>query len=340
MNKKIYTVSGLVVVAAIALVGYRIFHVPDGGQEQPSASITPTPDQRKPSLSGQLVSEDIAGRPLVAVMVENHVDARPQTGLSQAEVVWETVAEGGITRYLALFQKEVATVGPVRSARDYYAQIANGFGGVYVHVGGSPEALQQLATGTYPRVVDVNEFYQGELFDRIKARVAPHNAYARMTAIRDRFAGKAPGARAAFAFQDGLVAAGGAATVVRIDFSLPSYAATFTYDAERGGYVRSVAGVPDVDAGNNMQLVPKTVVVEMVRVTPVPGDEKGRVDIAAVGSGAAYFFRNGTVTTGTWKRTAGQAAVYTDGAGVPVSFAPGQIWIAAVPDDGERVRWQ
>lgn len=331
-------VGGMALLLGAGLAAYAAFHQPPAEQQQVSA--TPTPDQRRPSLDGELVDGSVATRPLIAVMVENHVDARPQTGLSKAEVVWETVAEGGITRYLALFQKDVGVVGPVRSARDYYAQIANGFGAVYVHVGGSPEALQQLAAGTYPRLVDVNEFYQGELFDRIKTRVAPHNAYAQMSAIRDRFAGKAPAMRAAFAFQNDLRASGDPATAVRIDFSLPSYAAAFTYDAGRGVYLRSVAGVRDVNAADNAQLAPKTVIVEMVHVTPVPGDEKGRVDIAAMGSGTAYFFRNGTVTTGTWKRAAGQTAAYADRAGVPVSFAPGQIWIAAVPDDGERVHWQ
>ncbi|MBP9686933.1 MAG: DUF3048 domain-containing protein [Candidatus Doudnabacteria bacterium] len=340
MSKKIYTISGLVMVLAIGLVLYRIFAVSDSVKTEQLTVVAPTPDERKSSLSGELVSAEIAARPLVALMVENHVDARPQTGLSFAEIVWEAVAEGGITRYVALFQKDVATVGPVRSARDYFAQVANGYGGIYAHVGGSPEVLTQLAQGRYSRLVDVNEFYQGDLFDRISSRTAPHNAYARVGDIRARYAVQAVTAPSAYSFTANPTQVGIPATRIRVDFSVPSYEVMFEYDRMRDAYARVVAGEKDVDRATASQLAPRTVIVELVRVTPIAGDDKGRVDVAVLGSGIAYIFQNGLVTKGTWMRKAGQPAEYADAAGTPVMFAPGQLWIAAVPDDGSRIEWE
>lgn len=305
------------------------------------ASPTPTADMRMPSVSGQLVAPDIAKRRPIIVMVENHPDARPQTGLSKAELVYETVAEGGITRYVAVFQQPLELVGPVRSARDYFADIANGIGGVYAHVGGSPEVLSNITQGAYAHILDLNEFFQGTYFLRDTKRVAPHNAYAKMNAIAEDKLDAAPaGTEKVFTFGTVPTTAGESATQIHIDFSLPSFEVGFTYDANSRTYARQVAGKPDVDALGRTPLSPRSVIVEEVSVTPVPGDDKLRVDVGVIGSGKAYFFQNGRVMVGTWSRQRGKPAVYKSQTGAEVVFEPGQVWIAGVPDDGvARVDW-
>ena len=114
---------------------------------------------------------------VLGVMIDNFSDARPQYGLTEAMIVYEALAEGGITRFLAIFSEKqtVEMVGPVRSARPYYLDWLDEYGGaMYMHVGGSPEALELI--DKY-EVFDINEFYRGWYFWRSTNRTAPHNTY-------------------------------------------------------------------------------------------------------------------------------------------------------------------
>ncbi len=337
---KIWTIGGVVLLlAALILTAWRLWP----HHEQKGNSAT-QPEQTKPKLSatisGQLVVPEIAERRPMAVMVENHPDARPQGGLSQAEVVYEMVAEGGITRYVAIFQQDAEAIGPVRSARDYFAELADSWGAVYAHVGGSPEALEQIKNGVYKNLTDINEFYQGNYFTRIKTRVAPHNTYISTSklleyeAVIDKVPTIPP---QPFTFTDTAVVAPEIASSVAIDFSLPSYKVLFTYDSATQKYLRSVAGKADADAVTKSQLAPKTVIVQETDINPIPGDDKFRVNLRTTGTGKAYIFQNGGVTTAAWKREPGKPTQYLDMQNNPISFMPGQFWIALVSKDNSAV---
>ena len=112
----------------------------------------------------------------IAIMVNNHPKARPQSGLSKADMVYEVLAEGEITRFLAVYQSEMPEqVGPIRSARGYYVELAKGFNSIYIAHGYSPEAQQMLSSGY---VDNLNgQQYDGTLFQRSNERNAPHNSY-------------------------------------------------------------------------------------------------------------------------------------------------------------------
>ncbi len=338
-STRIYVICGIIVLGSAGLVAFRVLRVP--AIQQAGVNKTEEVKQAPTSatLSGRMVAPEIAERVPIAVMIENHPDARPQSGLGSAEVVWEAEAEGGITRYVALFQDGNELVGPVRSARDYFATVANGFGGVYAHVGGSPEVLDQLSAGKYKKLVDVNEFYSADLFTRVTTRTAPHNAYAKLASIREA---KARGAYVAnaFTFSDQAVTTGESTREVRIDFSLPAFAVTFVYNTQTNSYDRYIAGKKDIDALTQKIVSPRTVIVEEVDVTEVAGDDKGRVDIQVTGTGEAYIFQSGMVTKGTWVRKAGEVAQYIDSTGKPVVLQPGQVWISAVSADKlNAVKW-
>ena len=122
---------------------------------------------------GSKVSTDTRA---VAVMINNHPKARPQSGLTKADIVYEILAEGDITRFLAVFQSEKpANIGPVRSARDYYIYLAKGLNALYIAHGYSPEA-KEILNGNY--IDNLNGMvYDGTLFKRSKTRRAPHNSY-------------------------------------------------------------------------------------------------------------------------------------------------------------------
>ncbi|GIW49783.1 MAG: hypothetical protein KatS3mg080_0394 [Anoxybacillus sp.] len=126
-------------------------------------------------LTGMPANEKTMQR-AVAVMINNYPAARPQSGLHKADIVYEVLAEGDITRLLAIYQSEQPDViGPVRSARDYFIQLSNGFHALYVCHGWSPEAQKLLKSGAADYVNGL--FYDGTLFWRDRTRKAPHNSY-------------------------------------------------------------------------------------------------------------------------------------------------------------------
>jgi len=124
--------------------------------------------------------------PIFAVQVENMVDARPLSGISKANLVYEAISEAGITRLLALYVKDnsVSEIGPVRSARPYYIDWASEYGALYAHSGGSPEALRVVSDYD---VLDLNEFSNGKYFWRSKSRYAPHNLYTSVELLGEAF---------------------------------------------------------------------------------------------------------------------------------------------------------
>src|SRR3989344_6912600 len=153
MNKRL-----AIAIAAIAVLGAAAFLTlkpsPPTQVEESEHGIEP---QKYEAINGIYVEEIVSTLRPLAVMVENHPDARPQSGLSEADIVYETLAEGGITRFLVLFQSRAANeIGSVRSARDYFAEIANEWGALYAHVGGSNEVIANLKKGIYENLDDAN----------------------------------------------------------------------------------------------------------------------------------------------------------------------------------------
>lgn len=141
--------------------------------EQPSES--PAEEKQMFPLTGLPTEGDIDQR-VVSVMINNHPKARPQSGLHQADIVYEVLAEGDITRFLALYQSELPErVGPVRSAREYYIDLSDGYHALYVCHGWSPEAKTRLEQGNTDYLNGL--FYDGTLFQRVSFRKAPHNSY-------------------------------------------------------------------------------------------------------------------------------------------------------------------
>jgi hypothetical protein len=321
-----------------------------GGIDNPLPNIEVTSEQTptSASINGILVSETIAERRPVAIMVENHPDSRPQSGLSEADIVYEAIAEGGITRFLALYQtQESEHIGPIRSARDYYASIANDYGALYVHVGGSDEVLAQLSQGYYKNLVDLNQFFNGGYFERIKTRVAPHNVYTSIATLRSYLRDKKLKETVDLdtgLFKEDSSAQGSAITAARIGivFSTPNFTVTYTYDQATNTYKRLIANKIDIDASNDKQLTAKTVIVQFVAMQAVAGDDKARNDLVLTGQGQAIIFQDGTITRARWKKTNNEKTQYVDETGNQISFNRGQQWIELVPNDSPstRVTWK
>jgi hypothetical protein len=279
----------------------------------------------------------------LAVMVENSPDARPATGLDKAQVVYEALAEGGISRFMAIYMltpdfKESAPVdviGPVRSTRHYFVYTAAEYNATLVHVGASPIGYAALsATG----IRNVNESAGDPGIWRSARRYPPHNAY---TATDDAFDAAAtlgpggPGSWGPLVFKDpSFPAQAPAATTIRIRYPpIGWYDVAYTWDPDTNTYPRVMDGLVHRDGLTGDQLAARNIVVQVVPDQVI--DREGRLDLAQVGQGPAYYFLDGMVMLGTWtKADFGSRTVFWDTAGNLVRLnAIGTTWIQLIPSE-------
>jgi len=292
------------------------------------------------TLSGLPVTPSINLRPVTAVMVENSTDARPQSGLDQASVVFEAVAEGGITRFMAVYQDSLpAYIGPVRSARPYYVSWALGFDASYAHVGGSAEGLHDIQAWG---VKDLDQFYNDSAYQRITSRYAPHNVYTGFPQLTTLEQAKGYTSSKFTGFPRKADATTPSPKASKIDFSISGsdYDAHFDYLPSTNSYSRSQAGAPHMVVDQNgvqKQITPKVVIAMVVSLGQGALDASNAYysDYTTVGSGQAFVFQDGDVTLGTWAKTANSAQIsFTDSSGNVLKLNAGKTWITAVSDAG------
>ncbi len=301
----------------------------------------PTPVLVPAPLTGRLVPPEVAARRPIAVMIDDQRAARPQSGFTDASVVWQAPAEGGIPRYMLVFQEgDPPSVGPVRSARQYFIDWAAEWRAVYVHVGGSPQALSTLAAKGAGQVVwnadEIRWGSGGHYLWRIMQRPAPHNVYTSGDRLREL-------AAAVGATDELLVASWTFApdapiadrpTGGSIAFAYPENAIQYAYDRATNSYLRSVTGEqPQVDAGTGAPVAPKNVVIMLMRFGPLndANPEKKRLEALDVGAGPAWIATNGRTIQGTWRKDSLTALTrFFDAAGDPVTLTIGQTFVQVV----------
>jgi hypothetical protein len=302
----------------------------------PSRTPVPTPVLVPDPLTGRLVTPVVAARHPIAVMIDDLFPARPQSGLSAASIVWQAPAEGGIPRYMAIFQDRIPrAVGPVRSARYYFIAWAAQWRSVYAHAGGSPQALQTLsAEGRGQLVYNADQFKWGNTyFHRIASRSAPHNLYtdgASLWRLAARIGATNQPIQPAWTFApDAPLAArpiGG-----RIAVAYPANAIVYRYDRATNTYLRSVTGErAETDAATGTRIAPKNVIVMRVSFGPLNDSEpaKGRLEAKVVGSGQAWIATDGRTIAGTWRKTSLTGPIqFFDATGQPVTLTVGQTFI-------------
>lgn len=287
-------------------------------------------------LTSEAVTEEVATRRPLAVMVENFKTVRPQSGLSFADIVWEAPSEGGVTRFLAIFQKGLpARLGPVRSARPYFIDWAREFGAIYAHSGGSPEALDEIAKGVQG-LQDANEFFYGPAYWRDDTLSAPHNLFTDAVKFYDYAQERTWRVTAenltpfviipATAENDGV-----AASEIIVPYVPLDYDVMWNYDAEARVYIRSMDGDKHIDKTTGGALQTKNLIVMFTDVTPILRDPELRVNITTVGQGTAYLFVNGQMYKGLWQKLTSASStkfVYEDGEPLPLQV--GNTWISVM----------
>lgn len=335
-------IVGIILVAAAGATAYAILIQP-----VPKVATVVTPTAKpKPAvkyyslLDGTQVADTAAQTaPVTAIMIENSPDARPQSGLKQAQVVYEAIAEGGITRFLCLYQQsKPQLIGPVRSLRMYYLDWAAPYQASIVHVGGSYYSLQEVRNGNY-RNIDIE--YHGGASWRASDRYAPHNVYTsfdKLDALNNSL-GYTKSDVTSFARADGKTAATQNATAIDITVSSALYNSHYTYDAATNTYARSQGGAAHTDREQG-QITPSVIVALHVNMAKVMEDGY-REDITTTGSGKATVFQNGTATEATWSKADRMSPLALTGAdGKALTLSRGQTWLVAVPNSGGGVTWQ
>lgn len=324
-------------IAALALAGCassapREVATPAGGP----TTVAPAP-QAVPTwpLTGVPV-EDAEERPAVAVKVENTAMARPQTGLEEADVVWEEMVEGGLTRFNAVFHSRLPeVVGPIRSLRPMDAGIAAPLGGPQVISGGQPLFLGSVQDAGV-QLVSHDAGHAG--FFRSPDRRAPHNLYGRLSELLAQAEATEPPPEqftfAAAAEEATAVLEGEPATALRLSF--PQTSPGWTWDAGAARWLRDEDGEPAVSAAGDV-LGAENVVVMRVEVVASEGrDQSGDAvpETVMTGTGEALVASGGRVVPATWAKAAlADPVTLTAADDEDVALAPGTTWVELVPVD-------
>jgi hypothetical protein len=277
----------------------------------------------------------VLGRPALAVKIDNVEAARPQAGIIEADVVWEEMVEGGLTRFLAVYHStDPSVVGPVRSARMTDIPLLMPLANPLFSWSGSNAAFADLLRTT--AIVDVGVDAEPGLYVRNGDRQAPSNLYASPVDLRALTPSTAQSPRPMFSFAlNGEPLGDGAHTVSGVDVDFGSTEVTFRWTATKAGWERTQNGTPHLDDQGEV-VSPQNVVVQFVPyiLTDVRDSNGARVPQADIvqGQGEAWMLSGGQVIEGTWyKDNVTVASVFLDRNGERVLTAPGRTWILLVP---------
>ncbi|MDQ4070254.1 MAG: DUF3048 domain-containing protein [Actinomycetota bacterium] len=301
----------------------------DGG-DRPVPAPTTTLPPIAPLTGLPLTEQARLARPALVVKIENAPASRPQSGLDAADVVFEEIVEGGITRFLAVFHStDAELIGPVRSLRPSDPDVAAAFGGLFAYSGGIPSFIEGLRRAPGITDVGVDRLDEGpdKPYTRRPGRPAPNNLY---TSTSKLYAAAPSGTRPPGRFNDFLPAdeaftAGGAMPATSLTTSVGTTIVNFEYDAGSKTYRRTglVEGAGTVAAAN--------VIVQLTSYTETDETDLTGATVekaSTVGSGDAVILSGGMAVRGRWSKSSATAyTTYTDANGAPIRLSPGRTWV-------------
>jgi len=331
-RKQWLIVSGVALLLIGGSVAGWYFFLKQKPLPPPVAVVEPPPEPPKPTtiasrMTGVQIAFELNDLPSTGVMIENSPDARPQAGLLQADLVFEAIAEGGITRFLALYQESKPDyIGPVRSVRPYYLDFLVPFDGAIAHAGGSGKALAQIKS---QGIKDLDHGANGSTYQRVSNRYAPHNLYTSRQKLLDLqskkgFTSKYTGFKRK---TENKPTVGPSAKAIDLAISSANYKVHYDYDTANNIYKRTLGSKPHTDERSGTQLAPKVVIALVV-----PFSQDGIYSVYNLSAGGkAYFFQDGTITTGNWsKANRNSQFIFTDSAGAAFELNAGQTWVTLV----------
>jgi hypothetical protein len=333
------TAAAASTVAVLALVGVGYFAIfpnraPAFVQDAMSrVGLAEPPPPPSCPLTGQPARHgQVPDRPALAIKVENLPDARPQAGLDRADVVYEEPVEGGITRFIAVYQcHDAGRVGPVRSGRTTDPKILVQFGRpVMGYAGGQGPVVRAIDRAG---VIDMNYDIAISAYTRDDSRPAPHNLYTSTRSLWKAAKATEGAPTPVFSYDPEVAGPSRKARTVHLPFS--SYSDVYwTWSRTQAAWLRSHGTVPHV-LEDGTQVRAANVVVMQVQVTSGPivdaaGNHSPEVELT--GSGKAYVFRDGRMVIGRWERAAlKDVTTFVTKAGEEIALAPGVTWVELLP---------
>lgn len=385
MNKKFVVIAAILMYCISTYFSYEFFAprvsawTSGGASAGIPTKINPAEVDEKGNFTGPKTEEcpingemltknhhvNWAKRRPLGIMIENHTEARPQSGLSSADAVYEFVAEGGITRFLGIFYcKDAQFVGPVRSARVYFIDMLQGYGAypLYAHVGGAntdgpADALGEIADMGWGNYNDMNQFsIPFPTFYRDYSRLADVATEHTMYSSTDKLWKFAAEKRKLtnvdeegtawdetfepWTFVDEKPGSGGPAKI-SYDFweGYKTHSVTWTYNKATNSYIRShQKGGQHLDLNTKQPLAPKNVIVMFVKEAKAnDGYEGGHMLYGTIGRGTALVYQNGVAPIkASWKKPTEEDQVrFYDSAGEEIPMVRGQVWVSGIPIGNE-----
>lgn len=324
--------------------------VPDVQMEldRPEPEVVEEPKILNP-LTGEEVTEEVRARRPYAIMLNNLSAALPQHGNSQADIIFEVLAESGITRMLGVFQNvdDVESIGSVRSARHYFIELAQGLDAVYIHAGGSPQAYNLLYSGVIDYVDGVNGSLGSTVFYRDKSRSASGYAYEHtlftsgqlltehvdtLDSIRHTHE---EGYEYPQTFVEDGTPNGEDAKLIRAIFK-GGKKTSFQYDEELKKYLVFEYGSTYIDGNTSEQVDVTNVLILFTDVNNIAGDNKGRINVRTTGEGEGFFACGGKYIPIQWSRDDVHSAfTYTLEDGTPLELGVGNSFVCVMPTGSE-----
>ncbi|MGL4875784.1 MAG: DUF3048 domain-containing protein [Clostridium sp.] len=249
--------------------------------------------------TGEEISKEVLTKTPYMVIVENSKSSRPQSGLNDADILYETSAEGGIPRFLALFHKNSPkNIGPIRSVRPYFLTLTKEHSLAFGHCGGSSDALAEIDSD--PALMSLNEMKNSSSYFRDQSRKAPHNLYTTsdhmLNLISSKGLNTAP--KDSFKFKkDALSDVTETATEIYI---APNKIYNTTYKFKDNKYIKYMDGELATDANTNFPLAFSNILIQKTNITL--GTDGSHLDIDIIGNGTGYLFSNGKKIDITWKK--------------------------------------
>lgn len=315
----------------ITIVGIKIFPsgmiVPDT-QQPPSRESPPQESSFLTRLP--LLPNTSASPPLIAVVIENHEQARPfQRGLDRAVLISEFLVEGLISRFVALFaiNNLPEYIGPVRSIRPYFIDALEPWTSLFLYAGGSPDALEKIEQTHTPHI---NGLFLPKHFIRFPAIAEPHNLFLPKNAIIDLIKNSSLTNRDPLMFSREPMSSDRYAQKIHVNFFNPDHNVTFTYDQMTASYIRMNGSIQTNTAPQNILILEAPI----KRVASY-----GRLDIPLHGTGTLLFFQSGKMMEGRWQKNVTEPFVFTDISNKPLPFSNGQIWMMVL-ETLDRVKWE
>lgn len=341
ISTKKLVLTSVALVATLSLAACAPAATPSPTTSQ-SKSADPAKEYETAPLTGiqfEKGTNAFINGPVVMAKIDNSFDARPHAGLSQTDIVYEELVEGGITRLLAIWQSQFpAQVGPVRSVRPMDPDIASPFGGIIAYSGGQVRFVQKMRKTEVYNASETSEQSKKTMV-RVKDRVAPHNLFLLPEKIQSQhLKRKAPAAWQSFTTDQTKVSAASGTEVAKATARFPGTKAVWTYNAEKAVFERSQDGVKAVDANNNERVSAVNLIMIYVDIDrSEPDPIYGNVPRTVVnGTGTGKYLNGGKVIDIKWSkkdRTSPQVFTTTDG--TPITMAAGNTWVELVPTDAK-----